>query len=405
LVITFQGFSPAGIFVASGQRTRLIFNWKILSAEADPYAYSRNETFEKKAGTKMKLFSRKSSTSVGLDIGSSLIKIVEIDHSKNEPILTKFGVFKLAPEAIVEGEIMDRTLVIEGIQEGMMRAGIAKKEVVTAVSGRAVIVKKVVMDKMNPDDAKEAIFWEAEQHVPFDIDDVCLDFQVLKEDVGASQMEILLVAAKKEMVTTHANLIRDAGYEPIIVDVDSFAIQNAYESTMEDGGDRVVGLINIGSDVTNINIVQNSIPHFTRDLSTGSNAFIDSIQRELGTSFEETEAMISSESEIEDEQKFRSIIADACEELSMGIERSISFLKTAGDADQLDEVVLSGGGARLPWLREILSEKHELEFKLNDSLSRISHAEGLFSESGDDLDKIAPLLTVSYGLALRREGN
>ncbi len=128
------------------------------------------------------------------------------------PVLKNYGIVKLPPEAIVEGEIMDRSLVIEGIQECMAKANIESSDVVTAVSGRAVIVKKIVMDKMNPDDAKEAIFWEAEQHVPFDIDDVCLDFEILKEDVGANQMEILLVAAKKEMVDTHANLIRDAGY-------------------------------------------------------------------------------------------------------------------------------------------------------------------------------------------------
>jgi type IV pilus assembly protein PilM len=144
----------------------------------------------------MKLFSRKAKTSVGLDIGSSLIKVVEVDHSKDEPILTKYGIVKLPPEAIVEGEIMDQSLVVQGIQECMSKAGVTSKNVATAVSGRAVIVKKVVMDKMNPDDAKEAIFWEAEQHVPFDIDDVCLDFQVLNEDMGANQMEILLVAAK-----------------------------------------------------------------------------------------------------------------------------------------------------------------------------------------------------------------
>ncbi|MEJ2721953.1 MAG: pilus assembly protein PilM, partial [bacterium] len=180
-----------------------------------------------------------------------------------------------------------------------------------------------------PDDAKEAIFWEAEQHVPFDIDDVCLSFEILKDDVGANQMEVLLVAAKKEMVDTHANLIRDAGYNPIIIDVDSFAVQNAYELTEEDAGNRVTGLINIGSDVTNINIIQNNIPLFTRDLSVGSTAFIESLQRELGVSFEDAEQMVAGEKEIEDEQKFREIIANACGELSMGIDRSLSFLKTA----------------------------------------------------------------------------
>jgi type IV pilus assembly protein PilM len=350
----------------------------------------------------MKLFARKSNTSIGLDIGSSLIKVVAIDHSKGDPILKSYGIAKLPPEAIVEGEIMDRSLVIEGIQECMTKANVTKEKVITAVSGRAVIVKKIMMDKMNPDDAKEAIFWEAEQHVPFDIDDVCLDFQVLKEDVGANQMEILLVAAKKEMVNTHADLIRDAGFNPVIIDVDSFAVQNAYEFTSGGSYERVTGLINIGSDVTNINIVQNNIPLFTRDLSVGSNAFIEALQRDLGVSFEEAELLISGESEMEDSDKCREIISNACEELSMGIERSLSFLRTAGDAEQLDEAVLSGGGARIPWLREILSEKHNMEFVINDPLRGVERDEGL--TEAEELDRISPLLSVSLGLALRREG-
>ena len=353
----------------------------------------------------MKLFSRKSKSSIGLDIGSSLIKIVEIDHSQEQPVLQKYGIVKLPPEAIVEGEIMDRSLVIEGIQECMAKASIEQEEVITAVCGRAVIVKKVVMDRMNPDDAKEAIFWEAEQHVPFDIDDVCLDFQVLKEDVGANQMEILLVAAKKEMVNTHADLIRDAGYNPVIIDVDSFAVQNAYESSLEGEWTSVTGLINIGSDVTNINIVQKNIPLFTRDLSVGSSLFIDALQRELGVSFEEAEAIVSGEGEIDDEERCREIIAETSQELSTGIDRSLSFLRTAGDADELDEVVLSGGGARLPWLREILSEKHEIEFKINDSVNKVTPGVELMAGHTDDLENVAPLLTVSVGLALRRDEN
>jgi len=352
----------------------------------------------------MKLFSKKSKSSVGLDIGSSLIKVVEVDHTKAEPVLTKYGVIKLPPEAIVEGEMMDQSLVIEGIQECMTKAGITQKEVVTAVSGRAVIVKKVVMDKMNPDDAKEAIFWEAEQHVPFDIDDVCLDFQVLKEDVGANQMEILLVAAKKDMVNAHANIIRDAGLRPVIIDVDSFAVQNAIETASNGVDGLVTGLINIGSDVTNINIVQNHIPYFTRDLSVGSNVFIEAIQRNLGVDFDEADAMLSGEAEIEDEERLNSVVAEAADEISMGIERSLSFLKTAGDAEQIDEVILSGGGARIPGLKDILSEKHDMEFKVNDAISQIDRIDNLFEDAGDDMERVGPLLTVALGLALRREG-
>jgi type IV pilus assembly protein PilM len=277
------------------------------------------------------------------------------------------------------------------------------KAVVTAVSGRAVIVKKVIMDKMNPDDAKEAIFWEAEQHVPFDIDDVCLDFQVLNEDVGANQMEILLVAAKKEMVNAHAGIVRDAGLDPVVIDVDSFAIQNAVEATTDSGAGRVVGLVNIGSDVTNINIIQNNIPYFTRDLSVGSNVFVEAVQRELGVTFEEAENMLAGTAEIDDPDRLRRVIADAAGDISMGIERSIAFLKTAGDAERIDHAVLSGGGACVPFLREILSEKHEIDFTVNNAVARMDRTEGLFEGHGDNAEKIAPLLTVALGLALRRE--
>ncbi len=354
----------------------------------------------------MKMFSRKSKSTVGLDIGSSLIKVVEVDHSKGEPMLAKYGIIKLPPEAIVEGEMMDQSLVVEGIQECMTKAGITQKNVVSAVSGRAVIVKKVVMDKMNPDDAREAIFWEAEQHVPFDIDDVCLDFQVLKEDVGANQMEILLVAAKKEMVNAHASIIREAGLEPTVVDVDSFAIQNVVAETGESPqNDLVIGLVNVGSDVTNINIVQNDIPYFTRDLSVGSNLFIEALQRDLGIDFDEAEAIVAGKSDMAGDERVRDIVADAAEEISMGIERSLSFLKTAGDAEQIDQIILSGGGACIPGLQEILSEKHDIEFKVNDAIHNIDRVDNLFEDAGDELSQVGPLLTVALGLALRREAN
>jgi type IV pilus assembly protein PilM len=205
-------------------------------------------------------------------------------------------------------------------------------------------------------------------------------------------------------VNTHANIVRDAGLSPCIIDVDSFAVQNAIESASGGEGGLVTGLINIGSDVTNINIVQGNIPYFTRDLSVGSNVFIEAIQRNLGVDFDEADAMLSGERGIEDEERFNTVIAEAADEISMGIERSISFLKTAGDAEQIDEVVLSGGGARIPGLKEILSEKHDMEFRVNDAISRIDRTDNLFEDAGDDMERVGPLLTVALGLALRREG-
>ncbi|MBN2185454.1 MAG: type IV pilus assembly protein PilM [Candidatus Krumholzibacteriota bacterium] len=355
-------------------------------------------------------FKKKAST-VGLDIGSSLIKAIEIDHSGDVPRIVHFGMNRLLPEAIVEGEIMDRSLVIDGIKECMAQAGITSTEVVTAVSGRAVIVKKVVMDKMAPEDAQEAIYWEAEQHIPFDIDDVCLDFQILREDIGANQMEVLLVAAKKDMVNNHSTIITDADLTARIVDVDSFAVQNCFEtnhgisdenSSSED--EKVIGLINIGSDVTNINIIQGNSPHFTRDISTGSSNFIELLQKELSIDYEAAQNVISGNLGELDSDKTKAVIKEASEDLILGIERSISFMKAAGDAEKIDEVVLSGGGARIPFLKEILTERHGIEFTVHNPLEGIDYDEEIFEGYEEDIENIAPLLTVGIGLALRKAG-
>lgn len=351
-------------------------------------------------------FKKKPST-ISIDVGSSLIKVVEIEHSEKIPRIVHFGISKLLPEAIVEDEIMDRNLVVETISECVDKSGITGKNVVSAVSGRAVIVKKIVMDKMTAEDAAEAIFWEAEQHVPFDIDDVCLDFQILDEDIGANQMEVLLVAAKKDMVTDYAELIKDAGLNPEIIDVDSFALQNSYEenyTSSEEGEDEVVGLVNIGSDVTNINIIQNDSPHFTRDISVGTSSFIEELQKEQGLDYEEALRVVRGDLGDIDEESVKEIFRKKAKELSLGIERSISFLKAAGDADKIDKIILSGGGARLPFLQEILSDKHDIEFSIHNPLSQIDFDEGIFTEYGEDLDEIAPLLTVGIGLALRKAG-
>jgi type IV pilus assembly protein PilM len=353
-------------------------------------------------------FLKRKGSTVGLDIGSSHVKVIEIDHSGSRPKITHFGLTALPPEAIVEGEIMDRDLVIAGIKECIDRAGVTATDVVTAISGRAVIVKKVVMDKMSSDDAQEAIFWEAEQHVPFDIDDVCLDFQILKDDIGANQMEVLLVAAKKDMINTHANLIKDAGFTPTIIDVDSFAVQNCFESgrgmAAEEDSKKVIGLVNIGSNVTNINIVQDASPHFTRDISVGSNNFAEVIQKELEVDYEEAQRIVSGDLGSRAPERIKELVRQGSKDLSLGIERSVAFLKASGDADKIDEVVLSGGGANIPFLKEILGEKHGIELSIHNPLAGIEYEAGVFGEHEAEIDKIAPLLTVGIGLALRKAG-
>jgi len=350
----------------------------------------------------MRFPSRSRKSTIGLDIGSSLVKAVELDFSRSAPELKHLGIVPLPPEAIVDGEIMDRLLVLEAIRECVSAAGIKGKDVVSAVSGRALIVKKVLMDKMDPSDAQEAITWEAEQHVPFDIDDVSLDFQILADDLPGNQMQVLLVAAKKELIHHHADLIRDADLTPLIIDVAAFAVQNCYEQNYDVDGDKVVALLNVGSDVSNLNIIQGGKPQFTRDLSIGRSRFVEEVQRELNVGAEEASQLLSAEEPPDglDVQQLVNAITSAAEEISLGIERSFAYLKGGGEEARLGSLLLSGGGSQMPRLRKHLAQRHEVPVEVIDPLRTISYDPQVFS--GQPVEKTAPLLAVSVGLGLRR---
>jgi type IV pilus assembly protein PilM len=351
------------------------------------------------------LLRKRSRATVALDIGSNIVKCLRIDHTGERPLVTNFAMVDLLPEAIVEGEIMDRDMVIEAVRECLSRAGIQDETVVSAVSGRSVIVKKIIMDKMAAEDAQEAILWEAEQHVPFDIDDICLDFQILRDDVGANQMEILLVAAKKETIQGHAELLREAGLRPVVIDVDAFAVQNCFESLRGGPSSEVVGLLNIGADVTSVCIVQGGIPYFTRDLAVGTNRFVEELQREFGLGHDDARRLAAHPDDQQevDADRLVDVVQEVAEDLSTGIERSLSFLRTAGDAETIDRIVLSGGGSRFPGLAEFLKHRHDIEVEHADPLEGVEFDPEVFENH--DVDRISPLLAVSVGLGMRTPGD
>src|SRR2546423_8272111 len=203
----------------------------------------------------MGLFGR-SKTTVGLDIGSGLIKVAVVDHSKKEPELVRIAVVPLLADAIVEGEVMDPAIVAEAIQSALASAGVKPTNIVTAVGGRDVIIKKIQIERVKEAQARELMRWEAEQHVPFDMESVELDFQILDPDGDGLEMSVLLVAAKRELIESKVRVLTDAGLEPAIVDVESFALHNAFELNHPDAMDGMVALVNIGHDVTNINLLE-----------------------------------------------------------------------------------------------------------------------------------------------------
>ncbi|MGH7529683.1 MAG: type IV pilus assembly protein PilM [Gemmatimonadales bacterium] len=337
-------------------------------------------------------------TSVGLDIGSGIIKLVVVDHGGSEPELVKVATTEVAADAIVEGEVMDPGIVAEAIRGLFAAAGVKKKSVVTAVGGRDVIVKKIQMDRMKEGDAREVIRWEAEQHVPFDMANVELDFQILDPEAEGLQMNVLLVAAKRELVESRVGLLSEAGLDPSIIDVDAFAIHNAFELNHPDAMQGVVGLVNIGHEVTNVNILEDGVPVLTRDLSVGTRRFREDLQREKGLSGEDAERVIQGTDQNPD---LGGYVTARGEEIAVGVERAAAFLATASrSAGGLARVYTTGGGARIPGLNDGLSSRLRVPVELANPVQRLRVRDDVFEAVS--VDDVAPLLMLSIGLALRR---
>jgi type IV pilus assembly protein PilM len=344
----------------------------------------------------MGLFGRKAIT-VGLDIGSGLIKLVVISHGSGGPVLTKVAFTSIANDAIVEGEIMDPAIVAQAIKDLLASARIKTKHVVTAVGGRDVIVKKIAMDRMEEAEAREVIRWEAEQHVPFDMDNVEIDFQILDPEGEGLQMSVLLVAAKRELVDHKLALLADVGLQPSIIDVDAFALHNAFEINYPEAMTGVLALVNIGHEMTNIYILDNGVPVLTRDITVGTRRFREDLQRELGHSVEDAEKLLQGGGSAEIPDSF---LHGRIEELAVGIERAGAFLQTASrSAGGISRIFITGGGARIPRLSRALGDRLQIPVQLANPIERLQVAEGVFDTM--EVDEVAPLLMLPIGLALR----
>jgi type IV pilus assembly protein PilM len=345
----------------------------------------------------MGLFNR-ARTTVGLDIGSGLIKVAVVSHGSGEPVLSKVAMRAVVDDAIVEGEVMDPGIVAEAIRGLFQELGIKPKNVVTAVGGRDVIIKKIPMDRMKEGEARELIRWEAEQHVPFDMDNVELDFQILDPENEGLQMSVLLVAAKRELVETKMSLLKDIGIEPAVVDVDAFALHNAFEVNYPDAMKGVVGLVNIGHEITNVNILDEGVPVLTRDLPVGTRRFREDLQRERGLSADEAQRILQG---FEVNEVLLPFLQSRGEELSVGIERAAAFLQTASRSTAgLSRLFVSGGGARIPGLAKALGDRLKLPVQLANPIERVQVADGVFDQM--NVEEVAPLLMLPVGLALRQ---
>ncbi len=344
------------------------------------------------------LFKRSKST-LGLDVGSGFVKGVLIDHSGPEPVVQRIGYMPLVADAIVEGEIMDPTQVVETIRALVESMGVSSKSVVTAVGGRDVIVKKIPMDRMSAEDARDVIRWEAEQYVPFDMEGVQLDFQILDPGAEGVQMNVLLVAAKRDLVDQKVMLLQDSGIRASVVDVDAFALYNAFEYNYPElAGRSTIGLVNIGHELSTIIVVHEGVPVVTRDLPLGTRHLREDLRRRHALSADEAEAVLNGTSPRVDE--FDAVFRDRSAELAMGLERALAFLSVDGGGGRgIGAVYLCGGGVRIPRLGQEISNRLGVRVEVANPLQRLQvHPDAAASFPADEL---ASMLMLPIGLALR----
>ena len=341
-------------------------------------------------------FFGRSKSSVGLDVGSGFVKVVEVDHSGGQPEVTRVAMRPLSPDAIVEGEIMDYGLVSDTIGGVFKDMGLKTPQVVTSVGGHDVIIKKIEMDRMKESDAREVIRWEAEQHVPFDIKSVELDFQILNAKAEGPRMEVLLVAAKRELVDNKVGLLADAGLTPAVIDVDSFALHNAFEHNYPMAMKGIVALVNVGHETTNVNILEDGVPILTRDIPFGSRRLREDLQRERGLTAEQAEEVVQGRERFSDLAGFVTASAD---EVAVGIERAAAFLMTRQSGEGVGQIYLSGGGSRIPGMVGAIGKRMNVETHLVNPFERVPVRPD--AGNGVNLEEAAPMLLLSLGLALR----
>jgi type IV pilus assembly protein PilM len=335
---------------------------------------------------------------VGLDIGSSCIKAVELKKSRGEIEVAHVGVEPLASDIVVDSMIVDSGSVSSAISKIFNENSIKSKAVATSVSGHSVIVKKITIASMDDSDLAGSINTEAAQHIPFDVNDVNVDYQILSEDTSGPQMDVLLVAVKKDKILNYTNVLSLAGKSPAVVDIDAFALQNCYEYNYEPASTSTVALLNLGASVMNINIVKGTTPLFTRDVSVGGNQYTDSLQKELDLSFDDAERLKLGQKvgTVSEDAKIP-ILQQVTEIIVLEIQKTFDFFRATAAGEHIERIYLAGGSSKVPGLMEALRQEFSLPVELLNPFQRINFA----NVSADVIDQNAGQLAVAVGLALR----
>ena len=350
------------------------------------------------------MFGKKSSI-IGLDIGSHAVKIVQLQESKGTYRLKNLGISQLPPSVIVEGAIKDPEAVQAAIKKLVNNLKIKAKGVATSIAGWSVIIKKVDLPQMSEEELAENIQLEAEQYIPFNVEDVNIDFQILgSSPEKTDRMEVVLVAAKKEVIDDYVNLIRKAGLSPQVVDVDFFALENAFEANYDATESGGVALVDIGATKMNINVLKNGVSMFNRDASIGGFQITEDIQQRFDLEYEDAEKVkLGMSSEKVPVQDLEAIFVSAATGWSTEVKRAIDFFYATYPEETIGQILLSGGSSRLPGLDALFNKDTNIPVAHLNPLAKIDFDTKVFDQQY--VDYIAPQVAVAVGLALRRVGD
>jgi type IV pilus assembly protein PilM len=352
---------------------------------------------------------------VGLDIGSHSIKLIEIDDNKSGRILKNFGIIGLPQDAIVEGSVKEMEIVSAAIRNLYKNLKVKNKNVATSISGYSVIVKKISISEREESEVESTIQDEAEQYIPFDINDVNLDYEILthkgeeregERDEGeeAGLMDVMLVAAKKDMVEDYVSLLQLSGLNPVVLDVDAFALQNAFETSC-DGASGCYAIVNVGDKELGINAIKDGVSMFTRDSSYGGYQITEAIMSNLDVSYEDAEKLKLGGTKVEDKERatLEEIFTSVVTEWAQEIKRALDFLSSTYPDEAIEKIYITGGSCRLPGFQKYLETETDIPVAELNPFAKFQVSEKTFDPKY--LSYMAPQAAVAVGLALRSIGD
>src|ERR1700689_649944 len=339
---------------------------------------------------------------VGVDVGASSIKVVQLKGSRKGMSVARFGYAALPPQTIIDGHVMSAGTVTETLMRVFRDNRITQKDVAIGVYGQSVIVRKITVPMMTPEELEEQINWEAEQHIPFDIKVMSIDYEVLRRRPEAGQMDLLLVAAKKDEINDYASIVREAKLRPVIVDINAFTIQNIFEQQYGLPEDGTIALLNVGAAVSSLNIVSRGVSAFTREITNAGSTITEEIRKQCSVSYEQAEAYKCGGGPTQMvPQEVHQIIMQACDTLAGEIQRSLDFYLATSGETEIGRIYVLGGSAYLAPLAKAIEKRARVPVQLFDPLANLQIDAKTANEA--EMRARAPQLVVALGLGLRQD--